>query len=94
MASRTINKGLKRTALSIALGMAFASTVVLAQSAVGSIYGDAAAGSTVTIENVNSGQSRDITAGSDGRFFVLTDYSLETISRVAAPRVPKRRAVQ
>ena len=68
MASRTINKGLKRTALSIALGMAFASTVVLAQSAVGSIYGDAAAGSTVTIDNVNSGQSRDITAGSDGRF--------------------------
>jgi hypothetical protein len=33
-------------------------------------------------------------AGSNGRYFILTDYSLETISRVTQPRPSRRRATQ
>jgi hypothetical protein len=67
MASRQFAKGLKRSALTIALGVCFAGAVY-AQSAVGSINGEAAAGATVTIENPSTGVSRELTAGSDGRF--------------------------
>src|SRR5207342_645182 len=41
---------------------------VYAQSSVGSINGDAAAGSSVTIQNVDTGVSREVTADSNGRF--------------------------
>ena len=67
MASRISNKGLKRTALSIALGMCFASSVVLAQSTAGGIFGTVEAGSTVTISN-NSGLTRTVTADANGRY--------------------------
>ena len=65
MASK-INKGLKRTALSVALGMCFVGGVQ-AQSTTGGIVGSAPAGSTITISN-NSGLTRTITADADGRY--------------------------
>ena len=68
MASKIITKGLKRTALSIALGMCFASSVVLAQSSVGTVFGTAKPGSSVTIVNTGTGATRDVTADSTGRF--------------------------
>ena len=68
MASKSITKGLKRTALSVALGMCFASSVVLAQSSVGSIFGSAKAGSTVTIENTSTGLKREISVDANGRY--------------------------
>ena len=68
MASKIIRKGLKRTALSVALGMCFASTIALAQSAVGSIYGQTKQNSTVTIVNTGTGVSREISADASGRF--------------------------
>lgn len=59
--------GLKRTVLSVALSLCIAGTVY-AQSSTGSIFGQAEAGATVTIENIDTGSSRTITAGADGRF--------------------------
>lgn len=62
-----LSKGLKRTALSFALGMCFAGSVN-AQSAVGSIFGDAAGDAEVTIQNVDTGTSRRVNADASGRF--------------------------
>ncbi|NUS60932.1 MAG: TonB-dependent receptor, partial [Lysobacter sp.] len=67
MASRQFATGLKRSALTVALGLCFAGAVQ-AQSSVGSINGDAAAGSTVNIQNVDTGLSREVTVDANGRF--------------------------
>ena len=66
MASSYFAKGLKRSALTVALGLCFAGGVH-AQSTTGGIVGTAPAGSTVTITN-NSGLSRTITADANGRY--------------------------
>jgi hypothetical protein len=67
MAYNYLAKGLKRSALTVALGLCFAGGVQ-AQSSVGSIYGDTSANGTVTIENVDTGTSRTSTADAAGRF--------------------------
>lgn len=59
-------KSLKRSALTVALGLCFAGGVH-AQSTTGGIIGSAPAGSTITITN-NSGLTRTITADADGRY--------------------------
>jgi outer membrane receptor protein involved in Fe transport len=66
MASNYLAKGLKRSALTVALGLCFAGGVQ-AQSTTGSVNGSAPAGSTVTISN-NSGLSRTVTVDADGRY--------------------------
>lgn len=66
MASNFFAKSLKRSALTVALGLCFAGTVQ-AQSTTGGISGSAPAGSTVTVSN-NSGFSRTYTADSSGRY--------------------------
>ena len=66
MASNYIAKGLKRSALTVALGLCFAGGVQ-AQSTSGGISGSAPAGSTITISN-NSGLTRTITADANGRY--------------------------
>src|SRR4249919_587010 len=67
MASKHLSKGLKRSALTVALGLCFAAGVQ-AQSSVGSIFGDTTGGSTVQIQNLDTGTTREITAGADGHF--------------------------
>jgi hypothetical protein len=67
MVSKQFAKGLKRSALTVALGLCFASGVE-AQSSVGSIFGDTTANATVRVENVDTGSSREITADSSGHF--------------------------
>lgn len=67
MASKSFSKGLKRSALTVALGLCFAGGVS-AQSSVGSIFGDTTAGASVTIENLGSGTSRQINSDSTGHF--------------------------
>ncbi len=62
-----LSNGIKRTALSIALGACFVGGVH-AQSAVGSVFGQTEANASVTIENPATGTRREITAGADGRF--------------------------
>lgn len=59
---------LRRRLLATAMSLALSSGAVHAQSTVGSIFGEAGAGSTVTIENLDTGTSRQITADAQGRF--------------------------
>lgn len=66
MASNYLAKGLKRSALTVALGFCFAGAVQ-AQSTTGSISGSVPAGATVTISN-NSGLTRTVTADANGRY--------------------------
>ena len=61
------NKGLKRSALTVALGLCFAGGVQ-AQSSVGSIFGDTTANAAVTIENLDTGSSREINSDASGHF--------------------------
>jgi hypothetical protein len=70
MASRNFRKSLKRNTLAVALGMCFATPVVYAQSAVGSMNGTADAGAKVTIVNEATGFNREISADSRGRFSI------------------------
>ena len=65
MAFNSPAKGLKRSALAVALGLCFAGGVQ-AQSTTGSIYGTVPAGTTVTVQNA-SGLSRTATAAASGR---------------------------
>ena len=67
MASKQLAKGLKRSALAAALGLCFAGGVQ-AQSSVGSIFGETTENATVTIVNVDTGATRQITADATGRF--------------------------
>lgn len=66
--SNYLSKGVKRTALSIALGMCFAGAVQ-AQSTSGGINGTAGEGTTIVVTN-NSGLSRTVTADASGRYSI------------------------
>lgn len=67
MAYKNIRKTLKRSALTIALGLCVAGGVQ-AQSAVGSVFGETTANATVTIRNDATGFSREISADASGRY--------------------------
>lgn len=60
--------GVRRTTLSLALGMCLLAGRVDAQSVTGTIFGDAAAGSTVVIANLDTGATYTVTADSNGRY--------------------------
>ncbi|MET0329449.1 MAG: TonB-dependent receptor, partial [Luteimonas sp.] len=64
---RLLTRRLKYSALSLALGMCVAGGVQ-AQSAVGSIFGNGQPGTSITIQNPQTGLTRTISAGADGRF--------------------------
>src|SRR6478752_4800824 len=68
MASKVITKGLKRTALSVALGMCFAGSALAQSNSTGNISGTTTAGATVVVENPATGFRREITAGADGSY--------------------------
>src|SRR5690606_33669804 len=63
-------KPLRLAALSIAIGMCFASAAYGQSSVTGTIYGTvpAQAGSTVIVENMDTGQRLSFTADSQGRY--------------------------
>ncbi len=67
MASKHFANGLKRSALTVALGLCFAGGIH-AQSSVGTIFGETTANRAVTIENLDTGLSRQITSDSSGSF--------------------------
>lgn len=58
------------TALALALSMSLGGVAMAQSNASGVIFGNAgdAAGATVHVENVNTGQSRDITVDGAGRY--------------------------
>ena len=68
MASYNLAKGLKRSALTVALGMCFVGGVQAQTNTAGAVTGRAASGDTITITNPATGFSRTITAGSDGGY--------------------------
>ena len=60
---------LRRSALTVALGLSFSGAALAQSNAAGSIFGNAAEpGSTVVIENVDTGQTRTIQVDANGRF--------------------------
>jgi hypothetical protein len=68
MASNYLAKGLKRSALTVALGLCFAGGVQAQSNATGTIFGTAEPGSTITIQNTGTGQSRTVTVDESGRY--------------------------
>lgn len=69
MASSRISRNIKRSALTVALGLCFAAGVQ-AQSTTGNIYGNTTSGDTIVVTN-NSGLTRTVTS-QDGRFNIGT----------------------
>ena len=68
MASNYFAKGLKRSALTVALGVCFVGGVHAQTNTAGAVTGRAAAGDTITITNPATGFSRTITVGADGGY--------------------------
>jgi hypothetical protein len=70
--STNFSRGIKRSALFVALGMCFAGAVQAQSNITGSIFGQApaGAGTTVVIENLGTGQSRTYQVDADGGFRV------------------------
>ena len=68
MASNYLSKGLKRSALTVALGLCFAGGIQ-AQSTSGSIFGKAAPGQAITIVS-DTGLTRNVTADANGKYSV------------------------
>ena len=68
MASNYFAKGLKRSALTVALGMCFVGGVQAQSNSAGAVTGRAASGDTITITNPATGFSRTITVDSGGTY--------------------------
>lgn len=68
--SKPINRVFRRSALTLALGVCFASSVQAQSNTAGSVFGQASAGETVLIENPSTGFSREISTGTDGGYRV------------------------
>src|SRR5688572_17364055 len=64
----TMNRALRRSALTVALGLCFASTVQAQSNTAGAVFGQASAGDTVLVENPATGFKRSISVGSDGQY--------------------------
>ncbi|MEO5963382.1 MAG: TonB-dependent receptor, partial [Thermomonas sp.] len=68
MASNNFGKSLKRSALTVALGLCFAGAVQAQTNTAGAVTGRAAAGDTITITNTNTGFNRTISVDSTGSY--------------------------
>ena len=65
--SRRVARSFRRNSLAAALGLCFAGAVQ-AQTTVGAVAGQAAAGDEITLVNPQTGFSRSITVGADGQY--------------------------
>ncbi len=74
MKHTTHNNILKRSALALMLGACLSQGSALAQSTSGDIVGNAAAvaGETVRVKNLDSGATREVAVGNDGRFRIAS----------------------
>src|SRR5687768_15549292 len=68
MASKYLSKGMKRSALTVALGLCFVGGVQAQTNTAGAVTGQAASGDTITVANPATGFSRTITVGADGNY--------------------------
>lgn len=64
----SLSRALKRTVLCAALGLSLSSVVHAQSNAAGAVFGEAKPGSTIVLENTQTGLRREISAGPDGRF--------------------------
>lgn len=82
MASKYLSKGLKRSALTVALGLCFVGGVQAQTNTAGAVVGQAASGDTITVANPATGFSRTITVGADGNYrFSQLPIGTYTVSR-------------
>jgi hypothetical protein len=65
-----VNLVLRRSALTVALGMCFASPVLAQSNTTGTVFGQAASGSTVVIDNASTGFHREVGVSGDGAYRV------------------------
>lgn len=88
MASNYFAKGLKRSALTVALGLCFVGGVQAQTNTAGAVSGSAASGDTITITSPSTGFSRTITVGADGgyRFAQLPSGTYQVSRNGGAPR--------
>jgi len=88
MASNYFAKGLKQSALTVALGLCFVGGVQAQTNTSGAVSGAAASGDTITITSPSTGFSRTITVGSDGgyRFAQLPSGTYQVSRNGGAPR--------
>lgn len=68
MPTPTLNRALRRSALTLALGLCFASPVYAQSNTSGAVFGQVGAGETITIENTSTGFRRQVTASTDGSY--------------------------
>ena len=64
------NRGLRKSALVIALGLGLSGQLQAQTNSSGSIAGSTTAGGSVVIENPATGFRREVTAGADGSYRV------------------------
>ncbi|HJR74593.1 MAG TPA: TonB-dependent receptor [Luteimonas sp.] len=82
MASNNLAKGLKRSALTVALGLSFVGGVQAQTNTAGAVTGRAASGDTITVTNPATGFTRTITVGADGSYrFAQLPTGQYTITR-------------
>ena len=88
MASNYFAKGLKRSALTVALGLCFVGGVQAQTNTAGAVSGNAAAGDTISITNSATGFNRTITVGADGnyRFAQLPSGQYQVSRNGGSPR--------
>ena len=88
MASKQLAKGLKRSALTAALGLCFVGGAYAQSNAAGAVTGSADPGDTITLTNASRGFSRTITVGADGnyRFSSLPTGEYQISENGGAPR--------
>lgn len=88
MASNYLAKGLKRSALTVALGLCFAGGVQAQTNTAGAVVGRAASGDTITITNQATGFSRTITVDATGsyRFSQLPTGQYQVSRNGGSPR--------
>lgn len=88
MASNQIATGLKRSALTVALGLCFVGGAYAQSNSSGAITGSATPGDTITASNPATGFSRTITVGADGsyRFSAMPVGEYQVSENGTAPR--------
>jgi len=88
MASSYLGKGLKRSALTVALGLCFAGGVQAQTNTAGAVVGRAASGDTITVTNQATGFSRTITVDATGsyRFSQLPTGQYQVSRNGGSPR--------
>ena len=82
MASNYIAKGLKRSALTLALGLCFVGGVQAQSNTAGAVSGRAASGDTITLASPETGYSRTVSVGADGSY----RFSQVPLGRYASPQ--------